>query len=230
MKIKSMIAALAASAIAVSALAVTAFAEKKVTNGNDGDQMTYNVNQTDEKWGQIKGIKFTITPADGWTSTGFGAGVAYQGKGLSWTDWEINISGEGVADPAKNEIEFEKTGDNTFAFTLDTDTEWFKDIVDAEETWGQVCIQNWWGAEIAVDNVEFIYGEAPAAAETTTEAPADTTTAAATTTKAAAAVTTTKAADTKKTDSAKTGDAGVGVAVAALGLAAAAAFTARKKH
>lgn len=224
MKIKSMIAALAASAIAITALAVPAFAEKKVTNGNDGDQMTYNVNQDDAKWGQIKGIKFTITPADGWTKTGFGAGVAYQGKDIKWTDYEINISGEGVANP-ENEVSFEKTGDNTFAFTLDTDEPWFKDIVDADKTWAQVIIQNWWGAEIAVDNVEFIYAEAPA--ETTTEAPA-TTTAADTT--AAPTTTTTAAKSATKTDSTKTGDAGVGIVVAAMGLAAAAAFASRKKH
>ncbi len=223
MKIKSMFAALAASAIAITALAVPAFAEKKVTNGNDGDQMTYNVNKDDEKWGQIKGIKFTITPADGWTETGFGACVAYQGLDIAWQDFEINISGAGTAND-KNKINFEKTGDNTFAFTLDTDEAWFKDIVDKDKTWAQVIIQNWWGAEIAVDNVEFIYAEAPA--ETTTEAPATTT--AADTTKAG--TTTTAAKSATKTDSTKTGDAGVGIVVAAMGLAAAAAFASRKKH
>ena len=231
MKIKSMIAAIAAGALAVSALTVSAFAEKKVTNGNDGNQMTYNVNKDDEKWGQIKGAKFTITPADGWTETGFGGCLAYQGKGISWTNFEINISGEGTPNAEKNQVNVEKTGDNTFVCSYESDTPWFQDIVNAEETWGQVIIQNWWGAEMAVDNVEFIYAEAPAA-EATTEAPAATTTEEKKDDKATTTTSGSKSNATSgnKTDGAKTGDAGVGIAVAALSLAGAAAVVARKKH
>ena len=65
-----------------------------------------------------------------------------------------------------------------------------------------------------------------APADATTAAPADGTTTAGTTAKPSNNTN----SSTKTTDAAKTGDAGVGVAVAAITLAGAAAFIARKKH
>ena len=236
MKIKSMIAAVAASAIALSAMAVSASAA--ITNPNDKEQITYALNETDEKWATIQGVKVTITAADGWTSSGFGGGVVFQGLNHDWNSGskEFNVSGEGVPDPEKDKLNSTKTGDNTFVMTYDNGSAIFADIKGEEKAWAQLCIQSWWGADITIDNIEYIYDANAAAddqpAETTTAAADDT--AATTTAKADDKKTTTTAkADDKKnssTTATKTGDAGVGVVVAGLTLAGAAAFIARKKH
>ncbi|GEM_PF-2223634 len=239
MKIKSMIAAVAASAIAVAAMAVPASAA--ITNPNDKEQITYALNETDEKWATIQGVKVTITAADGWTSSGFGGGIVFQGLNHDWNSGskEFNVSGEGTPDPEKDKLNSTKTGDNTFVMTYDNGSAIFADIKGEEKAWAQLCIQSWWGADITIDNIEYIYDANAAAddqpAETTTAAADDT---AATTTAEAKAddkKTTTTAADTKKKDTStttatKTGDAGVGVVVAGLTLAGAAALIARKKH
>ena len=226
MKIKSMFAALAAGAIAVSALAVSAFAIPIANhNSDDGDKYVYSVKDNLPegcKLSDVFGAKVVISGVN--QETGAGGGFVFNSNTASWDQKEWG--NEGSNKPIiYNYTDFTMTRLETESPFADTDE------------YAQVCIAQWdnWGDAVTVDSVTLLDKDgneltAKAAEETTTEAPADTTTAAATTTKAAAAVTTTKAADTKKTDSAKTGDAGVGVAVAALGLAAAAAFTARKKH
>jgi hypothetical protein len=227
MKIKSMFAALAAGAIAVSALAVSAFAIPIANhNSDDGDKYVYSVKDNLPegcKLSDVFGAKVVISGVN--QETGAGGGFVFNSNTANWSQKEWG--NEGSNKPIiYNYTDFTMTRLETESPFADTDE------------YAQVCIAQWdnWGDAVTVDSVTLLDKDGneltAKAAETTTEAPADTTAAAATTTsaKAGAAVTTTKAADTKKADSAKTGDAGVGVAVAALGLAAAAAFTARKKH
>lgn len=228
MKIKSMFAALAAGAIAVSALAVSAFAIPIANhNSDDGDKYVYSVKDNLPegcKLSDVFGAKVVISGVN--QETGAGGGFIFNSNTANWSQKEWGN------EDSKKPIIYNYTD-----FTM-TRLETESPFADTDE-YAQVCIAQWdnWGDAVTVDSVTLLDKDGneltAKAAETTTEAPADTTTAAAATTtsaKAGAAVTTTKADSTKKADSAKTGDAGVGVAVAALGLAAAAAFTARKKH
>ncbi len=227
MKIKSMFAALAAGAIAVSALAVTASAN--ITNATESDgKYCLNVQLPDGcKFNDIYGYLITLdgTAGEGETNV---CGVSRQSTSVKWTTDEFCTAG----------------GDKPYTIADDNTVKMlFSDPLFAEsDEYAQVFVEQWhWDGDKQIDfsvtSIKLLDKDGneltAKAAETTTAAPADTTTAAAATTtsaKAGAAVTTTKADSTKKADSAKTGDAGVGVAVAALGLAAAAAFTARKKH
>ena len=241
MKIKSMIAALAASAITIGALAVPTFAA-------DGDPVWYGgkvgVNSKTTGWKEsgkewavnddkIGSTKFEPTKTDDGKYTirfenPFGDGVAEDDTYVqAW------IQNWGPDDFKLVSVYFEGIDYNYPMDKMDAadsnHTAYLVGGTEADPTIGEKTVEDANKVTAIVWTFEMPQA-AGKAAETTTAAPADTTAAAATTTKAAAAVTTTKAADTKKTDSAKTGDAGVGVAVAALGLAAAAAFTARKKH
>ena len=211
MKIKSMIAALAASAITIGALAVPTFAA-------DGDPVWYG--------GKV-GVNSKTT---GWKESG--------------QEWAVNDDKIG-----STKFEPTKTDDGKYTIRFENP---FGDGVAADDTYVQAWIQNWGPDDFKLVSVYFegidynypmdkmdaadsnhtayLVGgtEAdPTIGEKTVE-DANKVTAIVWTFEMPQAAG--KAADTKKTDSAKTGDAGVGVAVAALGLAAAAAFTARKKH
>jgi hypothetical protein len=226
MKIKSMIAAIAASALTVSALAVSASAA--ITNANAEANYMYPVvaeegNNLPEgcKLTDVYGIEAKLSAtvsAEGETCVG---AFCYQSDSNNW---------------AQNEF-CQKGGDKSVIIGDDGIVKWGSDssLFAEGDTWAKVFVAEWsWADDKQIDfAVEYVKlldkdgNELTAkAAETTTEA--TTTTADGTTT--TAKTTTTKASDSKKADSAKTGDAGVGVAVAALGVAGAAAFVSRKKH
>jgi hypothetical protein len=229
MKIKNMVAAFAASALTLSALAVPAFAEKTILNANENGNYTVNVKELD--MAKIVGIKAEITAAEGWNETGMGGGLAFNAdsKGTGWTQFEWGITGEGT--DAKNTAGVTIAGsDGKFTITYMGDTCYFADT----DEWDGIAIAAWWGSDFTVDslipldaNGNEVGAKSASVEETTTAAETTTTT---TTTAAGTTTTTTSKKDDKKTDSAKTGDAGVGVIVAALGLAGAAAFATRKKH
>lgn len=233
MKIKSMIAALAASALTLSALAVTASAA--ITNANSGDKYMLSVvsesgNNLPEgcKLSDVYGLEAKLSKTAGEGENCIGA-LCWQSDNNEWKQEEFSQPGG-----KKNII----IGDDGVV----------KYVADAPlfpegETWGKVFVAEWdWdataegGDDHQIDfDVEYFKlldkdGNelvAKAAEETTTEAPATTTTV---TTTTADGKTTTTTAAAKKADSTKTGDAGVGVVIAALGLAGAAAYTARKRH
>lgn len=255
MKIKSTIAALAASALAVCAVApVSASAESaKLTD--------------------VTGITFYISCPQAATENAEGGKVWYGGAfgvnsgstGWSTTQWAVN------EDPlGDGKVAAEKIDDTHFKVT------WTDKLFTADDTWAQAAYQAYGPDDTVLEkvvlegvNIEvtaagnpdafafpsatdgykagtvYIFGdsqdgqwhgvikpeEAPAEttaapADATTAAPADGTTSAGTTAKPSNNTN----SSTKTTDAAKTGDAGVGVAVAAITLAGAAAFIARKKH
>ena len=222
MKIKSMFAALAAGAIAVSALAVSAFAgEIAIANGTEADgKYAYAVLDhlpAGRTVTDVYGAEVKISGVD--TTKGAGGGIIFQSDSAGWNQKEWGNEGS----------------DKPYTYNYTDFT--FKRVDEASpfaasDTWASIVISEWdgWGDPITVESVKLLDkdGNELTAAEETTAAEATTT--AAETTKAAAAVTTTTSKDTKKSDSTKTGDAGVGIAVAALGLAGAAAFVSRKKH
>ena len=247
MKIKSVLAAVAASAIAVLAAApMSASADAA-------------------KLKEITGITFYISCPTAATANAEGGlpwyggafGVNSDSTGWKTTQWAVN------EDPlGDGKVAAEKIDDTHYKVT------WTETLFTGEETWAQAVYQNYGPADTKLEKVTLeganvditeldvpadnkgatayllgdsqdgnwhgVFNDAAAPADGTTTAVADDT-AATTTAKADDKKTTTTAADTKKKDTStttatKTGDAGVGVVVAGLTLAGAAAFIARKKH
>ena len=154
MKMTKLFAGIAACAVSVSALAVTSFAA--ITNPNDGTQMTYNFDAsvTDPAWnGGISGAVVTMTLADGWTETGAGGSITFQGDGVEWSDGskEFGVSGEG-ADAKNIEGMTVSVEGNVLTATYD-----FGGAIFTESaTWAQCIIQHYWGADLTVDNVQYV--------------------------------------------------------------------------
>lgn len=209
MKIKSMIAALAASAIAVSALAVSASAEVLKKVGNEKNAEIYMVPVDGLDLSKLDKIVAEVSC----DSTKMNGGIGYNNADGNWTQHEFNSEIEsGVIEQT-----WEKDGlAGTVKDGLQVQLWWVEPKKDADGNESDGTAQ--------LNSVKLLDKDGNELTKTETQA---TTT---TTEKSGASVTTTTTAkETKKTDSAKTGDAGVGVAVAALGLASAAAFVARKK-
>lgn len=225
MKIKSVLASVAACAIAVSAMAISAAAE--VTNGNatgdDGKKFwMYDVKENASDITQVYGFELKITAANPELPDGMGGGLGMNSNSFGWksVEWGNPGSGKDVEFDAENWT-VKYVADKAFA---------------ADDEYAQVWLQNWWGSELTVDSVKLldqngneIGGAAQDPEETTapeeTQAPTEET-------KAADDNADSKADDTTgKQDQpgTKTGDAGVAVAVAGLSLAGAAAFVARKR-
>ncbi|MCQ2407901.1 MAG: NPXTG-anchored protein [Oscillospiraceae bacterium] len=243
MKIKSVIAAVAASAIAVIAAApMSASADAA-------------------KLKEITGITFYITCPTAATADAEGAlpwyggafGVNSDSTGWSTVQWAVN------EDPlGDGKVAAEKIDDTHYKVT------WTDKLFTGEETWAQAVYQSYGPADTKLEkvtlegvNVDITEIDAPDAKGATAylfgdsqdgnwhgvfndeaEPTEGTTTTAAgenngTTTAAASGNKTTTAASGSKgntTTATKTGDAGVGVVVAGLTLAGAAALIARKKH
>lgn len=232
MKIKSLIAALAASAIAVGAMAVTAGAQ--VTNGNatgsDGSLFwSYDLSENNYEIAAVYGFELSITPADAELPDGMGGGIGVNSDSTGWKS--VEWGNPGADKPVTVDVD-------NWTITYTGDGALFAE----SDEWGQLWLQNWWGSELSVDSVKILGADGNELAPgedggdedtdpdttTTTEGEGGDTT---TTTTAAAApnASTTKPATTTKAGATKTGDAGVGVAIASLTLAGAAAYIARKK-
>ena len=200
MKMRRILAGLAAAAVACAATAISASAA--VTNANSEGSYVVSLNDQ-ENWGAIKGVVVTITVADDLeTKGGAGGAVVIQGTGRAWAagSKEFGISGTGTATD-KDQTSAKMNG-KVATLTYDAGSAIFADALSDEKAWGQLCIQSYWGADFSVDNVQYLYAENTSAsttepaADSTTEAPADTTTEAlATTTAVAVAGTTTRDAE-----------------------------------
>ena len=242
MKIKSMFAAVAASALALSAMSLTAFAA-------EGDPVWYGgkvgVNSATTGWadrvewtidyGQSKLDNVTkndagqyVVRAENPFSEEFKADENYvQAWIQNWgpDDFKlVSVYFEGL--DYNYPMEKMVDGDKNYTAYLVGGTK-------ADPNIGEKTVDDAKKVTAIVWTFEAPSAEGTKAAEGTTTAAADDT-AATTTAKADDKKTTTTAkADDKKnssTTATKTGDAGVGVVVAGLTLAGAAAFIARKKH
>ena len=220
MKLKNMVAGIAACAIAVSGLAVTASA--KITNATESNG-SYKLDiklPEGRTFADIYGFEATFegtVQAEGESNVG---AICWQSTSVNWTQEEF--SQKGASDPKPITI----SDDNTVKVLKS------EPLFASSDEYAQAFVAQWtWDDDKQIDfsvtslKVLDKDGNELGAAETT--AAATTTTKAATTTTKAGA--TTKAGTTTAASS-KTGDAGVGVAVAGLSLAAVAAFAARKKH
>lgn len=220
MKIKSMIAALAASAIALGAMAIPASAEALATRtGNDGDAVAYEFPIDGYDLSKVDKIVAEVT-----FDSGLGNGcIGYSAAGGKWQQVKCEADGE---------------QNNSWTGTWEA-----TDLAGTVE--GGIQVQIWWvnpfydedGNEgdpgtATIDSVTLYDADGnelePGTDETstTTEEGTTTSTTTSTTKKASGSA----SGSSGSTSAAKTGDAGVGVAVAALSLAGVAAYVSRKKN
>lgn len=229
MKIKSMIAALAASAIAVSAMAVTASA--KITNPQNDDENTKYIVDVMASLPEgcsvtdVYGAQFTFEGYD--AEQGTGGGFVWNSNSQSWNQKEWGNDGSNKAIIYGDDLVVKRLEDAP--------------VFAATDEYAQVAIAQWdgWGVDITItdfkllgqDGNELQAKEAPT--QTTAPEGDNNSTAETTTTKktnATSSGSSSSSSSSSSTSSTKTGDAGVGIAVAALSLAGAAAFATRKKH
>jgi len=198
MKMRNFVASIAACAVAASAMAVSASAA--VLNPNTDDFYCIDA-ITDYDVTAIYGVKVDLTWEDG--GEGCGGGFGFNSESTGWASNEFGNEGSGKT------AEMDANGD----FTYMSDAP----IFASTDTYAQVWIQSWWGADFTVDEVEYLDLDGKVIGE---EAPTTTTNAAP---EGGDTTTTTKAGSNA------TGDAGVALAVAGLAVAGAAAYVARKK-
>ena len=213
MKIKSMIAALAAGAIAMSAMALSASAEVLKKVGNTKDAEVYQIPVDGLDLSKLDKIVAEVSCTTNKLNGCFG----YNNTSGEW----VQVEFESVIDSGAISEKWEKDGlAGTVKDGLQIQLHW------VQPTYDETGKENGDGTG-QVDSIKLLDKDGNELTKSE-----ETTTAAVTTTEksGAAVTTTTTAKSTAKTDSTKTGDAGVGVVVAALGLASAAAFAARKKH
>ena len=221
MKVKSILASLGACAIAFSAMAISASA--KVTNPAAGDdKYCLDVVLPEGKtFADIYGIEmsYTGTPAEGQTNVG---AICWQSTSVKWTQKEFSLT-EGEKELVVK--------DNKVTHKADAP------LFAAADEYAQVFVAQWsWTddnqMDFTVDSVKLLdkdgneLGGAAPTQNDQTDAPANDTT----TATQQAANNNNNNNNTTAAAGAKTGDAGVGIAVGALALAGVAAVATRKKH
>ena len=259
MKMNKILATVAASALSLSALAAMSFSasaavteipytqsEDSLSTDNDGRSLRRNIYNvwTTPNTADIDGAKTTIEDnvTVEFTVSGIGdASTTDDGTQLkAWlagsiagnSVWSLNDAGEAAIDI---------NGDGTYTATWALEG---SENVDCLTVQTNINIYSFGNNVTGIDDttanitVNKIYTgkeDAPAETTTTTEAPAGNTTTTTTAKPAAGGTTTAKPAaggtttTAKKEASAATGDMGVGLAVAAIAVAGAAAFVSRKK-
>ena len=140
MKLKKILAAVAAAAVAVSTMAVNAFAG--LTNYPDGctiDLIADGYNVMD-----VYGFTFNIS---GSINDGVGGGVGFNSASTGWESHEW-----GNPDSAKEILVTDGK------VTLLKDAPVFKetDVTDPSNPYAQVWMQHWWGVDVTVDSVDIL--------------------------------------------------------------------------
>ena len=220
MKVRSILASLGACAIAVSAMATTAFAgEVPLVNGTEADgKYVYSVGDhlpTGKKITDVYGAKVVISGVN--TEAGAGGGIIFQSESAGWNQKEWGNEG------SEKPYVYNYTD---FTFTrLETETPFAE-----TDTWASVVISQWadWGDAVKIESVTLLGKDGKElTAGATDDTPATTTT----TQQAVISPNNNKNNNNNtKTTGAKTGDTGVGVAVAGLALAGIGIVVTRKKH
>ncbi len=158
MKLKKIVAAIAAAAVAVSTMAISAFAIKDYPNGYTLDLIAEGYTVTD-----VYGFTFNIS---GDIDSGLGGGVGFNSATTGWESHEW-----GNADAGK---EINASGGKV-TFTKDAPVFAESDATDPTNPYAQIWMQQWWGSDITIDSVEVLGADGvvltPAAKE---EAPAET--------------------------------------------------------
>ena len=231
MKIKSLLASLAACAIAVSAMAVTAAAD--ITNANSDDKYMIDISEalpSGKTLADVYGVKATFEgkPGDGESNVG---AICWNSDSTGWKQKEFGAA----------EGEKELTIDSDNAVTLLNS----EAIFTADDTWGQFFVAQWhWDGDtqinFSVKSMELLgqdgkplSGAAEESSQQTEESSQqaeESSQQAEESSQQAGNTGNTGNTGSTQTSGTNTGDAGVGMAVAGLALAGAAAIAARKKH
>lgn len=221
MKVKSMIAALAASAIALGAMAIPASAEALATKvGNDEGAVAYELPLDGYDLSKVDKIVAEVT-----FDTGSGNGcIGYTATGDKWT--AVNCEAGGTQNESWTGTWEATDLEGTVEGGIQVQLWWVNPFYDEDGQAGD--------AGTATVNSLTLYDAdgnelEPSDDDTTTTAADDddtTGTTTSTTKKASGSA----SGSSGSASAAKTGDAGVGVAVAALSLAGVAAYVSRKKN
>ena len=163
MKLKKIVAAIAAAAVAVSAMAINAFAIKDYPDGYTLDLIADGYDVT-----AVYGFEFKIS---GDIDSGVGGGVGFNSAS---TGWESHEWGN---DDANKEI---KASNGVVSVVKDAPVFQESDVTDPSNPYAQVWMQQWWGSDITVDSVTILgkdgvvlaSANAPAEEATTEEAAA----------------------------------------------------------
>lgn len=109
----------------------------------------------------VKVVKFTFTIDD---SDGFGGGVMLNSSANEWDqrdpDW---YWGNPDAEDADKRGLAAEGSDGNYTLTFTVPDNYGFGEPEEEGYWAQVALQQWWGADMTVTNVEINPGEAPAA-------------------------------------------------------------------
>ena len=221
MKVRSILASLGACAIAVSAMATTAFAgEVPLVNGTEADGK-YCLSVQDhlpegKKLTDVYGAEVVISGVN--TEAGAGGGIILQSDSAGWNQKQWGNEGSTGTDIFYSYEDFKITRLESASPFAESDT------------WANVVISQWdnWGDPVKVESVKLLGKDGKElTAGATDDTPATTTT----TQKAVISPNNNKNNNNNtKTTGAKTGDTGVGVAVAGLALAGIGIVVTRKKH
>ncbi|MDE7288564.1 MAG: NPXTG-anchored protein [Oscillospiraceae bacterium] len=159
MKLKKILAAVAAAAVAVSTMAVSAFAIKDYPDGYTLDLIAEGYDVT-----AVAGFTFKIS---GDIDSGVGGGVGFNSKTTGWdsTEWGNDDAGKAIK-ASNGEV------------TIKRDAPVFKesDVNDPTNPYAQIWMQQWWGTDITIDSVIVLDKDGnaltPASAAPAEEAPA----------------------------------------------------------
>lgn len=136
MKLKKILAAVAAAVVAVSTMAVNAFAIKDYPDGYVLDLIAEGYDVT-----AVAGFTFKIS---GDIDSGTGGGVGFNSATTGWdsTEW-------GNADAGKT---INASGGEV---TIKRDAPVFKesDVTDPKNPYAQIWMQQWWGTDVTIDSV-----------------------------------------------------------------------------
>ncbi|MDE5742279.1 MAG: hypothetical protein K2H90_07520 [Oscillospiraceae bacterium] len=136
MKLKKILAAVAAAAVAVSTMAVSAFAIKDYPDGYTVDLIAEGYDVT-----AIAGFTVKIS-GDIDSGTGGGAGFNSATTGWDSTEW-------GNADAAKAI----NASDGEITIKRDAPVFMESDVTDPDNPYAQIWVQQWWGSDITIDSL-----------------------------------------------------------------------------
>lgn len=171
MKLKKIIAAVAAAAVAVSTMAVSAFAIKDYPDG-------YTVDLVKEGYdaATIASVAGFTVKISGDIDSGVGGGAGFNSATTGWdsTEWGNDDANKAIKS-SNGEI------------TIKRDAPVFKesDATDPTNPYAQIWVQQWWGSDVTIESLTIfdkdgndITKSSSSAAETTEAAPEETTEAA----------------------------------------------------
>lgn len=136
MKLRKILAAVAAAAVAVSTMAVSAFAIKDYPDGYTLDLIAEGYDVT-----AVAGFTFKIS---GDIDSGVGGGVGFNSATTGWdsTEWGNDDANKAIK-ASNGEV------------TIKRDAPVFKesDVTDPTNPYAQIWMQQWWGTDITIDSV-----------------------------------------------------------------------------